>query len=254
MFRHIQNILKFANDWILSDIQTGGLHLVYRLRIPANLTWHAWDFYLVMTGICGNIPVTSEDFLKTSKHFPKCPQMFWRRLSTSETTLQDNNNLSCFDFVRTQKRIQSHHLTPFWIEFSLFIMCYRTLIYPDNVSQAWKIVLDVCRDLQWPKSVSAISIYSQQFQFVHSNFNLLKAISICSQQLQQQFQFAHGNFISVFHGNAILCYSIFRFAHYLSTMAADSSYTKHQSKHKIESRYLKSIFLIYCSQKIISFI
>ena len=134
MFRHIQNILKFANDWILSDIQTGGLHLVYRLRIPANLTWHAWDFYLVMTGICGNIPVTSEDFLKTSKHCRKCPQMFWRCLSTSETTLQDNNNLSCFDFVRTQKRI--HHLTPFWIEFSLFIMCYRTLIYPDNVSQA----------------------------------------------------------------------------------------------------------------------
>ena len=117
MFRHIQNILKFANDWILSDIQTGGLHLVYRLRIPANLTWHAWDFYLVMTGICGNIPVTSEDFLKTSKHCRKCPQMFWRRLSTSETALQDNNNLSCFHFVRTQKRI--HHLTPFWIEFSL---------------------------------------------------------------------------------------------------------------------------------------
>ena len=73
---------------------------------------------------------------------------------------------------------------------------------------------------------TAISIYSRQFQFAHSNFNLLTAISICS----RQFQF--------FHGNA---HSIFRFTHYLSTMAADSSYQT--SKHKIESRYLKSIFL-----------
>ena len=91
--------------------------------------------------------------------------------------------------------------------------------------------------------LTAISICSrqlqQQFQFVHSNFNLLKAISICSQQLQQQFQFAHGNFISVFHGNAILCYSIFRFAHYLSTMAADSSY---QTSIKTQNR--KSIFKV----------
>ena len=113
---------------------------------------------------------------------------------------------------------------------------------------------------------------SQQFQFTHSNFNLFTAIatalaiSICS----QQFQFTQGNFnlltaiataISIcsrqFHfsfsdGNAILCYSIFRFAHYLSTMAADSSY---QTSIKTQNR--KSIFkvdLLYCSQKIISFI
>ena len=104
----------------------------------------------------------------------------------------------------------------------------------------------------------AISICSrqlqQQFQFVHGNFNLLKAISICSQQLQQQFQFAHRNFnlltaISFFF-TAML--SIFRFAHYLSTMAADSSY---QTSIKTQNR--KSIFkvdLLYCSQKIISFI
>ena len=104
----------------------------------------------------------------------------------------------------------------------------------------------------------AISICSrqlqQQFQFVHGNFNLLKAISICSQQLQQQFQFAHRNFnlltaISFFSRQ---CYSIFRFAHYLSTMAADNSY---QTSIKTQNR--KSIFkvdLLYCSQKIISFI
>ena len=110
----------------------------------------------------------------------------------------------------------------------------------------------------------AISICSrqlqQQFRFVHSNFNLLKAISICSQQLQQQFQFAHHNFnlltaISFQFFTAMqfyLCYSIFRFAHYLSTMAADSSY---QTSIKTQNR--KSIFkvdLLYCSQKIITFI
>ena len=108
---------------------------------------------------------------------------------------------------------------------------------------------------------------SQQFQFTHSNFNLFKAISICSRQFQftkgnfnlltaiataisvcsPQFQFAHSNFIFF---TAML--SIFRFAHYLSTMAADSSY---QTSIKTQNR--KSIFkvdLLYCSQKIISFI
>ena len=53
--------------------------------------------------------------------------------------------------------------------------------------------------LRWPKSVTAISIcsrqfqfYSRQFQFVHGNFNLLTAISICSRQFHfhsRQFQF-----------------------------------------------------------------
>ena len=93
-----------------------------------------------------------------------------------------NFPLACFDFVRTQKRIQSHHLTPFWIDFSLFIMCYRTILFRHE-----KLSL-MCEIYGGPKSVTAI--YSQQFQFVHGNFNLLKAISICS----QQFQFAHRNF------------------------------------------------------------
>ena len=64
--------------------------------------------------------------------------------------------------------------------------------------------------LQWPKSVTAISVCPWQFQFVHGNFNLLTAISVCSRQFQfvrdnfnlvtaisicsRQFQFAHGNF------------------------------------------------------------
>ena len=34
--------------------------------------------------------------------------------------------------------------------------------------------------IRWPKSVTAISICSRQFQFAHGNFSLLTAISICS--------------------------------------------------------------------------
>ena len=139
--------------------------------------------------------------------------------------------------------------------FSLFIMCYRTLIYPDNVSQAWEIVLDVCRDLQWVAQkchgnfnlLTAISICSrqlqQQFQFVHGNFNLLKAISICSQQLQQQFQFAHRNFnlltaISFFSRQCLAFFASLTTCQLWRPTVA----TKHQLKHKIESQYLKSIF------------
>ena len=95
----------------------------------------------------------------------------------------------------------------------------------------------------------------RQFQFVLGNFNLLTAISICS---QQPFQFIYGNFnllaatsilltaISIysqqfllFHGNA---HGIFSLAHHLSTTAADSSDQK--SKCKIKSRYLKKIFKV----------
>ena len=84
--------------------------------------------------------------------------------------------------------------------------------------------------------LTAISICSRQFQFTQGNFNLLTAIATAISVCSPQFQFAHSNFI--FFTEML---SIFRFAHYLSTMAADSSYQT--SKHKIESRYLQSIFL-----------
>ena len=61
--------------------------------------------------------------------------------------------------------------------------------------------------IRWPKSVTAISVCSPQFQFVHGNFNLLTAISIYS----RQFQFAHGNFNLL---TAIsTCSRQFQFAH-----------------------------------------
>ena len=122
--------------------------------------------------------------------------------------------------------------------------------------------------LRWPKSVTAISICSRQFQFAHGNFSLLTAISICSRQFQfahgnfnlftaisicsRQFQFTHGNFnftygyfnlltaisqfysrhFQFFHGNA---HGIFRFAHHLSATATASGLAL-KSKHKIKSR------------------
>ena len=62
------------------------------------------------------------------------------------------------------------------------------------------------KKVRWPKSVTAISICTRQFQFAHGSFNfnfahgsfnfahgsfnLLTAVSICS----RQFQFAHDSF------------------------------------------------------------
>ena len=60
----------------------------------------------------------------------------------------------------------------------------------DNTSRSVKVEnknKPVNMIIRWPKSVTAISICSRQFQFAHGNFNLLTAISVCS----RQFQFAH---------------------------------------------------------------
>ena len=59
----------------------------------------------------------------------------------------------------------------------------------------------VSRQFQFAHSnfnlLTAVSICSQQFQFAHGSFNLLTAVSTCSRQFQfrsRQFQFANGNF------------------------------------------------------------
>ena len=52
-------------------------------------------------------------------------------------------------------------------------------------------------NLRWPKSVTAISICSRQFQFAHGSFNLLTAVSISLTAISicsRQFQSAHGSF------------------------------------------------------------
>ena len=68
--------------------------------------------------------------------------------------------------------------------------CSRKQIDP------FKLVV-VQSGVRWPKSVTAISICSRQFQFAHGSFNLLTVVSICSRQFQfrlRQFQFAYGSF------------------------------------------------------------
>ena len=158
-------------------------------------TWH--DMHEIFT-------LSWPEFAETSRWLPKT---FWRLQNIAENVCRCSKNvwalskllyktttLACFDFVRTQKRIQSHHLTPFWIEFSLFIMCYWT-IYPDLWVRHEKLSL-MCEIYSGPK-------VSQRFQFTHSNFNLFTAISIYS----RQFQFAHSNFNSNF--NLLTAISIF---------------------------------------------
>ena len=89
------------------------------LYLPTFSESNAWGFTLLWLGF----PETSwrppkiSDFPKTSELCRKCTQMFRRHLSTSKAT-QKMKTVVCFDFVRTQ----SHHLKPFWIKFSLFII------------------------------------------------------------------------------------------------------------------------------------
>ena len=112
--------------------------------------------------------------------------------------------------------------------------------------------------VRWPKSVTAISICSRQFQFVpgnfnftHGNFNLFTAILICSQKISiyswqfqftpgnfnlfraisiwsRQFQFIHGKFNFLTANNA---HGIFLFAHQVKTQNQSEKW-----KSKIENR------------------
>ena len=78
------------------------------------------------------------------------------------------------------------------------------MILKKNILQVHMHKKKILALVRWPKSVTAISICSRQFQFAHGSFNLLTAvsisltaISICSRQFQfrsRQFQFAHGSF------------------------------------------------------------
>ena len=89
------------------------------LYLPTFSECNAWGFTLLWLGFpeMSRQPPKIFDFPKTSELCQKCTQMFRRRLSTSKAT-EKMTTVVYFDFVRTQ----SHHLKPFWIKFSLFIM------------------------------------------------------------------------------------------------------------------------------------
>ena len=89
------------------------------LYLPTFSECNAWGCTLLWLGFpeTSRRPPKISDFPKTSELCRKCTQMFQRRLNTSKAT-EKMTTVVCFDFVRTQ----SHHLKPFWIKFSLFIM------------------------------------------------------------------------------------------------------------------------------------
>ena len=86
------------------------------LYLPAFSESNAWDFHLVMTDISGNVPATSEDFRRISEDFRtlpkiKCLQMFQKTFEHFRSYLKDDTFSALWhDFVRTQKRTQSHHV------------------------------------------------------------------------------------------------------------------------------------------------
>ena len=84
--------------------------------LPAFSESNAWDFHLIMSEISGNVQTTSEDFRRITEDFRrlpkiKCPQMFQKTFAHFRSYLKDDTfSVLWYDFVRTQKRTQSHHV------------------------------------------------------------------------------------------------------------------------------------------------
>ena len=105
-------LLRWFRDVFLSLLTI----YVPMLYLPAFSESNAWDFHLVMTDISGNVPATSEDFRRITEDFRtlpkiKCPQMFQKTFEHFRSYLKDDTFSALWhDFVRTQKRTQSHHV------------------------------------------------------------------------------------------------------------------------------------------------
>ena len=104
--------------WDDSETVFRGLLTIYIqiLYLPTFSESNAWDFHLVMTDISGNVPATFEDFRRISEDFRtlpkiKCLQMFQKTFEHFRSYLKDDTFSALWhDFVRTQKRTQSHHV------------------------------------------------------------------------------------------------------------------------------------------------
>ena len=105
-------LLRWFRDVFLSLVTI----YVPMLYLPAFSESNAWDFQLVMTDISGNAPATSEDFRRITEDFHplpkiKCPLMFQKTFEHFRSYLKDDTFSALWhDFVRTQKRTQSHHV------------------------------------------------------------------------------------------------------------------------------------------------
>ena len=95
-----------------------GLLTIYvsMLYLPTFSESNAWDFRLVMTEISVNVLATSGDFRRISEDFRtlpkiKCSQMFPKTFEHFRSYLKDDTfSVLWYDFVRIQKRTQSHHV------------------------------------------------------------------------------------------------------------------------------------------------
>ena len=120
--RLLQMRVLLTGNWqfLLRWFRDGFSWSSYYLRlnvIPANSFWvKCVRFCLVMTEISVNVPATSGDFRRISEDFRtlpkiKCPQMFPKTFEQFRGYLKDDTfRLLWYDFVRIQKRTQSHHV------------------------------------------------------------------------------------------------------------------------------------------------
>ena len=116
---------KFLPRWFRYGLSWSFL-LLY---LPTFSESNAWDFHPVMTGISGNVLATSDDFRRLSEDFRTLPKMSAdvpKAFEHFRSYLKDSS-FRVLWFRKNTKKTQSHHLTPFRIEFSLFIMCERTI-------------------------------------------------------------------------------------------------------------------------------
>ena len=128
--QHIAKKKQNHSIYAVSCLINKSLHLAY-FNLPTFSESNEWHFCLVITWIYENTPATSHDFLKTSEHCRKRSKMFRQPLSTSKALKDDN--FSVFWFPYDAKSSFNTFLEYFcgnWIEFSLYIMCWRT-ISPD---------------------------------------------------------------------------------------------------------------------------
>ena len=86
------------------------------LHLPTFSESNAWDFHLVMTKISGNVPRLPKIFDEIPKLSERCRKfnvrnLFPKTLEHFRSYLKDDTfSVLWYDFVRTEKRTQSHHV------------------------------------------------------------------------------------------------------------------------------------------------
>ena len=104
-------LLRWFRDGFLVFLRSTSQCYTYQLFLS-----QMREIHLVMTEISGNVPATSEDFRRITEYFrtlpkTKCPLMFQKTFEHFPSYLKDDTFSALWhDFVRVQKRTQSHHV------------------------------------------------------------------------------------------------------------------------------------------------